>query len=118
VSKVLELNSRFVHASMKGLTFLNLFEFLLEFSNKKSSSNVQSNGIDNKEDPFDSPPFLKHQFTSKWGSNININIARWATDATETCLILNHIFVKTRWKFIRKRNFTFDECNHACSTGA
>jgi hypothetical protein len=104
MSKVLELNSRVIHASMKGLAFLNFFEFLLEFSYEKSSSNVQCNCIDDKKDPLDSPPLFKHPFTSKWRSNIDVNITGWTTDTTESCLFLNHVFIKAWWKFFRKWN--------------
>ena len=90
-SKVLELNSRVVHTSMKGLTLLDFFEFLLEFSYEEASSNVQSNRIDDKKNPFDTSPFFKHSFTSKWGSNIDVNITGRTADATESCLFLHHV---------------------------
>ena len=74
MSKVLELNSRVVHAPVKGLALLHFFEFLLEFSNKKSARNVQCDGVDDKKDPFDTSPFLKHSFTSERGPHIDVNI--------------------------------------------
>jgi hypothetical protein len=116
VSKVLELNSRVVHASVKGLTLLNFFEFLLEFSNEKSACNVQCDRIDDKKDPFDTSPFLKHPFTSERGPHIDVNISGWTANASETRLFLNHVLIKTRRKFLREWNIAFEKRNHAGST--
>tara|TARA_B100001113_G_scaffold280577_1_gene235407 strand:- start:1 stop:228 length:228 start_codon:yes stop_codon:yes gene_type:complete len=75
MSKVLELNSRVVHASVEGLTLLYFFEFLLEFPNQKSACNVQCERIDDKKDPFDTSPFLKHSFTSERGPHIDVDVS-------------------------------------------
>ena len=57
---VLEDNSGLVHASMKGLALLNLFELLLQFTDKESSGYEHRDRIDDEKNPLNSSPFLKH----------------------------------------------------------
>ena len=116
VSMVLEDNSGVVHASMKGLAFLNLFEFLFQFTNKKSSGYEQRNCIDDEKNPFNPSPFFKHRFTSKWGANVNVHIPGRAPNTTQSCLLLDHLFIKPRRQFIWEWNFSIEQCNHAGST--